>query len=360
MCHSSQSQPPSPPVVTPTEDHGEFFLSTAAGVRSVAYEAHPAAPSRRGVVILPDVRGAHEFYRRLAVRFAEAGLHAVVVDYYGHLTDDPARDDDFDWQAKLPKVDPATVQPVVAAALDALARHKVRDAYTVGFCFGGSQSWLLSASDLPLAGVVGFYGNPDLVQPELDRLHRPMLLLVAGADVATSRDRSEQFERDLTEAGVPHQQQVYDGAPHSFFDRSASEWAAASRDAWERVLAFIAEHATPASGDAESAQELRAPAYTTLERVLPDLGRYAREFAHETVLHRSGLSRRDRELVVLGALIALGDSGRQLRAHAAAAREQGVTAKELGEVVLQALPYAGFPRTINAALGLANQLDPAD
>jgi carboxymethylenebutenolidase len=32
---------------------------------------------------------------------------------------------------------------------------------------------------------------------------------------------------------------VYDGAPHSFFDRKQAEFAAASDDAWRRTLAFI-------------------------------------------------------------------------------------------------------------------------
>jgi carboxymethylenebutenolidase len=39
---------------------------------------------------------------------------------------------------------------------------------------------------------------------------------------------------------------VYDGAPHSFFDRRFEEYAAQSADAWERVLAFV-ERYTPAA-----------------------------------------------------------------------------------------------------------------
>ena len=35
---------------------------------------------------------------------------------------------------------------------------------------------------------------------------------------------------------------IYDGAPHSFFDRKYEEFAAASEDAWQRVLGFIKSH----------------------------------------------------------------------------------------------------------------------
>ena len=40
-------------------------------------------------------------------------------------------------------------------------------------------------------------------------------------------------------AGVEHEIVVYDGAPHSFFDRKQEEFAEASDDAWNRTLRFI-------------------------------------------------------------------------------------------------------------------------
>ena len=52
----------------------------------------------------------------------------------------------------------------------------------------------------------------------------------------------EAFDRALTEAGVEHEVVSYDGAPHSFFDRKQEEFAAASDDAWGRVLEFIQRH----------------------------------------------------------------------------------------------------------------------
>ena len=43
----------------------------------------------------------------------------------------------------------------------------------------------------------------------------------------------------LEEAGVEHELVIYPGAPHSFFDRKQEQFADASEDAWNRVLAFI-------------------------------------------------------------------------------------------------------------------------
>ena len=127
--------------------------------------------------------------------------------------------------------------------MDRLRAGGARAVFTVGFCFGGSQSWRLSASALDLAGVVGFYGKPALVGDVLDRLHHPVLLLVAGADRATPQQDFTDFDRALTERGVPHEMTVYDGAPHSFFDRSYAEWKDAGADAWRRILAFVDRYA---------------------------------------------------------------------------------------------------------------------
>jgi dipeptidyl aminopeptidase/acylaminoacyl peptidase len=102
----------------------------------------------------------------------------------------------------------------------------------------------------------------------------PILALMGGADEAIPRADVEAFERALTEAGVEHEVKIYEGAPHSFFDRRFDEHAEASADAWARVLAFIERYSstylrsdpegvrTPRirSPDPESAQRRRSVA----------------------------------------------------------------------------------------------------
>ena len=51
-----------------------------------------------------------------------------------------------------------------------------------------------------------------------------------------------KFDRELTAGSVEHQIVTYPDAPHSFFDRHFEEFASESADAWEKVLAFIAEN----------------------------------------------------------------------------------------------------------------------
>lgn len=91
---------------------------------------------------------------------------------------------------------------------------------------------------------------------------------------------------------------------------------------------------------------------SALDNIAPDLGRYIVEFAWGEVYDRPGIDVRQRQLVTLGAMIAFGDTGKQQKTHFKIALRQGLTPQELVEVVLQAAPKVGFPRTLNSIVAL--------
>lgn len=238
MCHDLDSRPPAPPDPGPVATHGRTHLTASDGTRVLAYRADPERSRGARIVLLPDVRGLHPFYEDLAVRFAEAGFPTVAIDWFGRTAADDDRGETFPYGDLVPSVRPEHVRDDVAAAIALLDEDTDGPTFTVGFCFGGSQSWRLSASDLPLAGAIGFYGRPSLVEDVVPRMTMPLLLLVAGADAATSPEEADRFAGLLDAAGVAYERQVYDGAPHSFFDRSFAQWQDACADAWARILAF--------------------------------------------------------------------------------------------------------------------------
>jgi carboxymethylenebutenolidase len=210
---------------------------------SVAYAAPAATPSA-GVVILPDVRGLHPYYVALTERFAEAGLPALAFDWFGRtagLCDDGGvRPADFAYQEHIPRTTEAGIDADVAASLQFLRENTRPDlpVVTVGFCFGGSHSWRQSAGDLDLAGCIGFYGKPSVVGEAAQRARKPVLMHIAGADRATPVEDSLALADTMRAAGADVEAAVYDGAPHSFFDRAFGEWAEACQDAWMRILSF--------------------------------------------------------------------------------------------------------------------------
>jgi carboxymethylenebutenolidase len=131
----------------------------------------------------------------------------------------------------------------VAAGLDHLRSLGDERLFTMGFCFGGGNSWRQSADQPGLTGAIGFYGNPAACSEVLDVMKAPVLMLVAGADQRPLTD-FEEMERRLGEAGLPHRMVVYEGAPHSFFDRAFTKFEKECRESWDELLGFIEERST--------------------------------------------------------------------------------------------------------------------
>jgi carboxymethylenebutenolidase len=73
-------------------------------------------------------------------------------------------------------------------------------------------------------------------------MEAPILGLMGGADEGIPVEQVRAFEQALVDAGVEQEIVIYDGAPHSFFDRKQEQFADASDDAWRRVSAFIERH----------------------------------------------------------------------------------------------------------------------
>lgn len=245
MCYSNDARLPLPPIIGASSDDQDLILTSSDGTRFNAYAARAARPTGAGVVIIPDPRGVAPFYKELTRRLAEAGIDAIALDYLGRTAGLGERPPDFDYRAHIGKTTPEAIAADVASAiayLHAQPGGQELSIFTVGFCFGGAQSWRQSAEQLGLAGAIGFYGVPSRVRDAIPRMKAPLLLLLAGADHATTPEDFEQFDRELTQAKVAHKKVVYEGAPHSFFDRTFEQHQAASADAWRQMLEFIKEH----------------------------------------------------------------------------------------------------------------------
>jgi carboxymethylenebutenolidase len=250
MCFSTDARPPLPPIRGAALDTRDLTLTGRDGAAFAASAARAAQPSGAGIVIVPDVRGLHPYYEELARRFAEAGVHAVAIDLYARSAGSTKRDASFEYEPHVMRLDPDQVDGDVAAAVAFLRSPDGGEparVHTVGFCLGGRISLLQARSGLGLSGVIGFYPWPvgphrsGIAAPadEAPRFGCPVLTLYGGADQGIPQETRETFDRALDAAGVPHRSIVYEGAPHSFFDRKAEDYADASADAWRQMLEFM-------------------------------------------------------------------------------------------------------------------------
>ena len=253
MCHRYEALPAITPIAGAAVDVEDLTLTAADGTEFAAFHAKAQgsdqSSSGPGMVILPDVRGLFRFYEELAIRFAEIGVDAVAIDYFGRTAGVSKRDAEFDF---WPHVRATSAEGIVADTAAAVAVLRANDperaVFSVGFCFGGSNSWLQASAGHGLAGAIGFYGRPTAEglngapapSATVSKIECPILGLMGGADESIPAEAVAEWDAALESGGVTRDIVTYDGAPHSFFDRSYDEHVDACADAWERVQAFIA------------------------------------------------------------------------------------------------------------------------
>src|SRR5687768_1964821 len=139
-------------------------------------------------------------------------------------------------------------------------------------------------------------------------------------------------------------------------DGKSTEWLEQVSDAqYGAPVRAQQASAAPAPGVAgDSAQPSRAQ--QLMGEIAPKLAQLTDSVLFGDVWARPGLSRRDRSLVTVSALVAMNRPD-QLRSHLVLARENGVTRDELIEAITHLAFYAGWPSAVTA-VGVAKEVLP--
>ena len=252
MCTDHDSRPPIALISGAAIDAGTELIEGGGGAPLRVFTARPEQSTGAGILILPDVRGLHPFFEELASRFAERGITAVAMDYFGRTAGTDEQPEGFDYQPHLEQVSWDNLAGDIKAAVGQLRaqRHAPRSSFVTGFCMGGRLSADAATLGLGLAGAIPFYGWPTgshrtgspAPADVAKQIECDLLLIYGGADQGIGEGVRNEFDAALDKAGVKHDTVVYPGAPHSFFDRKAADFEEASTDAWNRTLAFIRSH----------------------------------------------------------------------------------------------------------------------
>ncbi|MFF4801992.1 carboxymuconolactone decarboxylase family protein [Streptomyces sp. NPDC001351] len=86
----------------------------------------------------------------------------------------------------------------------------------------------------------------------------------------------------------------------------------------------------------------------SLADINPELGHQVVAWAFGEIYDRPGLAPRDRQLVTLGMLTALGGCEAQLDVHVNAALNVGLTPEQIIEALTHSAVYCGMPKALNA------------
>jgi carboxymethylenebutenolidase len=282
MCTDHDSRPPIEPISGAAVDAEPVVLSGKDGASFNAYLARPEGAPGAGIVILPDVRGLHPFFEELAMRYAERGIVALAIDYFGRTAGTGERGSNFEHMPHVEQARWETLSGDIRSAVAYLRAQEPapRSVLTTGFCMGGRLSSMSATLGLGLAGVIPFYGWPvgenrngtPAPAENAGAIECDVLAIYGEEDKGIDKDARDAYDRALDKAGVRHETVVYPRATHGFFDKRADEFQDAASDAWDRTLAFIRRHMAgqPIAGSFVQPKEARADA----EPVDPRIGHF--------------------------------------------------------------------------------------
>lgn len=220
-------------------------ISFPAGSGTAQREGYLVRPEGEGpfpgVVIIHEIFGLNDNIRDIAHRFVREGYVALAVDLFSgrNRTVCMFR---FMGQMLFSSLNNASLNDL-KSALTYLAEQPDVDAEclgAIGFCMGGGFAVAWATSDNRLKAIAPYYAaNP---RP-LEAVERLCPVVGSYPDKDFTTQQGQKLDIELDHYNIPHDIKIYPGAKHSFFnDQGKSYDEQASKDSWERVMAFFKEH----------------------------------------------------------------------------------------------------------------------
>ncbi len=204
-----------------------------------------AANSKGCVLVIHENKGLNDWVRSVAGRLAGAGHSALAIDLLSEEGGTGAFQDPAEATAALGKISPERfTHDLNSAVAELKLRAPGQKVGAVGFCFGGGLVWqLLASGALGVSAAVPFYG-PLPANPDFTGSKAAVLAIYAAQD---SRVTSSQpaAKAALDRAGLVNEIVVEPNADHAFFNDTGPRYnAAASADAWQRLLDWFGRYLT--------------------------------------------------------------------------------------------------------------------
>lgn len=206
----------------------------------------PADDEPRGtVLIIHDWDGLTDYERRRAEMLAERGYDAFALDLYGQGNRPVETEAKKAETAKLYQDRERMRALTLAGLAEARARGAAAPTVMMGYCFGGAVVLELarSAAAEDVHGYATFHGG--LATPEGQGYAddtAPILVAHGGADASIPLEDVTALSRQLEDAGVDYEIEIYSGAPHAFtvFDSDRYQQRADERS-WSAFLSLLDE-----------------------------------------------------------------------------------------------------------------------
>jgi len=232
--------------------HGEWVKSKMAdGTDLNSWVVYPERATKAGVMlVIHDIFGMRDLARAMGDQLAQDGFIAIVPDFLSGKGPNGGGTDAVGAAGVNAAIQSLTPDDIVARLNAAMEYGKKLPASNgktgvIGFCWGGSQSFLYAAKQPALNAAVVYYGSAPgdaaTYATTLANVKAPVLGLYAGNDArigATVPDTDAAMKK----LGKSYEVHTYEGAGHGFMFAQAGAGGAnlkAAQDSWPTVLAFL-------------------------------------------------------------------------------------------------------------------------
>jgi carboxymethylenebutenolidase len=220
--------------------HGEW-VKYARGTDSIrAYVAYPERKTKApAVIVIHEIFGLTDWEPTVADRLAKAGYVAIVPDLLSSkYSKSPTSADSG--RKLIAELEPERITGDLDATyayvngLPAVLKDRIG---TIGFCWGGGQSFRYATNNPNLRAAVVAYGPPP-DSAAFRRIQAPVLGIY-GEDDARITEALPWVVAQMQSAGKTFSHEVFPGTGHGFLKpgRKGSDGPQVER-AWTRILEF--------------------------------------------------------------------------------------------------------------------------
>lgn len=209
-------------------------------MRLGAYRVDAVGKAKGGIVVIQEIFGVNNHIRNVCERLAKEGYTALAPALFdrispnfesGYTPDDIAEARKYvanpNWDAMMEDTD---------AAIQSL--KDTGPVGIVGFCMGGTVSFLAATRLAGLKAAVAYYGGRIVAYAD-EKPRCPVQMHFGEKDASIPMTDVETIKQKRPDCGV----YVYEGAQHGFHcDERASFNKTSSEVAWTRTMAFFANH----------------------------------------------------------------------------------------------------------------------
>jgi carboxymethylenebutenolidase len=245
---------------------GEFVTITVGKTPMRTFVVRPAGNAPAPVVIvIQEVFGLSDWIRGVADQLAADGFIAVAPDLLAGTGANGG--DSSSFATEKERMQPTLALPTeqVVARLKAAREWGLKQpgangkSATVGFCFGGQQSFRMAMEEPSLNAAVVYYGDapaaagggrgaPFVPSDSMKNINAPVLGLYGGLkEDARIGNTIEPTRAKMKELGKTYELYIFEGAQHGFLRAQTAADGAnmkAAQQAWPLTVAWIKKYAS--------------------------------------------------------------------------------------------------------------------